>query len=41
MGDKEFALAIATDYIAPWSRFTQASLARYIRLVRSQRPRRR
>lgn len=33
MDEKAFALAIATEYITAWFKFTQASIARWVRLV--------
>jgi hypothetical protein len=33
MGEREFALAIATEYITVWAKYTQASIARYLRTI--------
>lgn len=38
MRERDFALAIATDYITAWSKFTQAGIAHYLRAIEINAP---
>jgi hypothetical protein len=38
MREREFALAIATDYITAWSKFAQAGIAHYLRAIEINAP---
>jgi hypothetical protein len=38
MQERDFALAIATDYITAWTRYTQAGIARYLQMIETNHP---
>jgi hypothetical protein len=38
MRERDFALAIATDHITAWSKFTQAGIAHFLRAIEINAP---